>query len=62
MSNTPELDQAEYCRKNELPHFAPGSGVCFDCRINIYEHKWTREHAGDSLITACPHCRRSFCD
>lgn len=66
--------QAEYCKKNKLPHFAPNNGNCWNCGSNIYsEH--TRElrdkiystgisvkEARESLVTGCPHCNRSYVD
>lgn len=61
MTNPAEA-QRKYCKEKGLPHFAPGSGICFSCRQNIYEHKATREMAGSSLITGCPFCLRSYCD
>ena len=33
--------QAEYCKQNGAPHFAPESGRCWKCHRNIYE-PWTR--------------------
>ena len=53
--------QAEYCRKNRLPFFAPTDGVCWRCRKNIYE-KITLEEASSELVIGCPHCHKSYCD
>lgn len=65
--------QAEYCNENKAPHFAPKSGVCWNCNKNIYEelpHKYhssimcgiSIEEAKSRLVTGCPHCNRSYCD
>ena len=29
--------QSEYCKRTGAPHFAPGNGICWQCRRNIYE-------------------------
>lgn len=31
--------QNEYCERNDAPHFAPRSGTCWNCHMNIYEQK-----------------------
>lgn len=59
--------QEKYCEENKLPHFAPKSGVCWNCRKNIYSPDErgfgiTTEQAGTELITGCPHCCRTYCD
>jgi glutaredoxin len=67
--------QKKYCESGEnRPHFAPGSGVCWNCRQDIYAEKgssdWRKalvpgisvEEAGSTLITGCPFCNRSYCD
>lgn len=70
--------QEEYCKANELPHFAPSDGRCYSCNRQIYEEmKHDRiinglespymtgisvEKASSVLITGCPHCNYSYCD
>lgn len=62
--------QKRYCEEKGYPHFAPRSGVCWNCRRQIYEavnNKYgetgiTTEKAGRELVTGCPHCNRSYCD
>ena len=49
--------QARLCEERRLPHFAPGTGVCWSCRRQIYE-----ELDGTSYVTGCPFCHRSYCD
>ena len=49
--------QAAYCAKKGLPHFTPHNGVCFSCYGQIYT-----EVSGESLVTGCPLCHRSYCD
>ena len=63
--------QEEYCEKHGAPHFAPHSGLCFRCHLQIYgilvaDGKETYgisvEKAGNQLITGCPFCHISFVD
>jgi hypothetical protein len=64
--------QERYCKKNGLPYFAPGNGICYRCNKNIYkkikrdetsiERGISVEAAGTKLITGCPHCNWSFCE
>jgi hypothetical protein len=49
--------QRTLCDARKLPHFAPENGVCWSCYRQIYE-----ELSGDSYITGCPYCHRSYCD
>lgn len=67
------IAQKKYCEEKGYPHFAPGSGVCYNCKQNIYipiqqkcgDREYTTgidvERAGGH-ITGCPHCNRSYCD
>ena len=63
--------QEDYCRQQEVPMFAPASGICARCGRNIYDPITYRGHedktygfsvanAGIQLITSCPHCNYSF--
>ncbi|MGJ9460079.1 hypothetical protein [Oceanobacillus sp. CF4.6] len=59
--------QKKYCEEQNLPHFAPGNGICWNCNRNIYEpgnkgFGITSEQARNELVTGCPHCNRSYCD
>jgi len=59
--------QAKYCAEKGHPHFAPGSGICWKCNRNIYQNYETNGRisagkTGESLVTGCPHCYRSYCD
>lgn len=63
--------QAEYCRINQYPLFAPSNGRCSACGENIYGsvqtptgiHKgYSKEEAATRHITSCPHCHHTFCD
>ena len=47
--------QWEYCKKHNLPFFAPADGKCFWCGMEI-------EDNGKELLTGCPHCHTSWCD
>ena len=45
---------------------APESGICWRCQRNIYD-PWLPGHydtsiAGNSLISGCPYCHRTFVD
>jgi len=54
--------QTKYCKGKNYPHFAP-SQFCYACRRDIYsEGGYSVEEAGESLITGCPFCMRSYCD
>ncbi|MCM3456565.1 hypothetical protein M3685_21940 [Heyndrickxia oleronia] len=69
--------QANYCKNNHLPHFAPYDGLCWNCNQNIYlpgKRFWrgnfdgresegiSVDKASNELVTGCPHCFRSYCD
>lgn len=62
--------QADLCKEKNYPHFAPLSGVCWNCKKDIYQQidrgtyktGISVEQATESLITGCPHCNRSYCD
>jgi len=56
--------QKEYCKRNNLPYFAPANGICFKCHNQIYAGPAaiTPEEAGTTLVTGCPYCRRSYVD
>ena len=68
------LAQKEYCKKYGFMLFAPESGCCYKCGINIYVSRVNPdlgvtittgisvEEAGKHLITGCPHCNTSFVD
>jgi len=53
--------QAEFCKKMNYPHFAPGNGICCQCKKQIYNYI-DYERAANSLITGCPICFWSYCD
>ena len=62
--------QAKLCKIKNYPHFAPLNGICYYCRVNIYDEidcgnyktGIDVERAAISLITGCPHCNYSYCD
>lgn len=59
--------QAELCRVEDFPHFAPVSGRCYKCGRNIYQNyllgsRESNGYDGKTFVTGCPHCHRSFCD
>lgn len=63
------LRQKLYCQKQELPLFAPVTGLCWKCGMNIYYHygkenspAYTVSQAGNTHITGCPYCHGSFVD
>mgnify|MGYP001074257811 FL=1 len=69
------MAQMKYCKKNNLPHFAPEQ-YCWKCNQDIYgekgktvrsmSHKWINgisvEKAESTFITGCPFCSWSYCD
>lgn len=56
--------QKEYCRKNKLPLLVSPGGWCSRCGMNVLTGNggYSLEYCETRLITACPHCRGSFCD
>jgi len=55
-SMTDKLEaQRKYCEVEGIPLFAPS--VCYTCR-----RSWTTKLSGESHVTGCPHCHRSWCD
>jgi len=52
--------QEEYCKKQNIPMFAP-EDRCYGCNRNIWD-KITLEQATNEHITGCPYCGKSFCD
>ena len=62
--------QEKYCEEKVYPHFAPLNGRCYCCNNDIYtqidrgSYKTgiSVEKAGSTLITGCPHCKRTYCD
>ncbi|MBP1034875.1 hypothetical protein J8631_04805 [Serratia fonticola] len=62
--------QAEYCKENNYPHFAPLDGICWRCKRDIYQQQTASarptgisvQEAGCKLICFCPHCNRSYDD
>ncbi len=59
--------QRKLVNEKGYPHFAPSSGVCWKCNRNIYqnyqiEDRISNGETGQSLVTGCPHCNRSYCD
>jgi hypothetical protein len=55
--------QSDYCVKEQLPHFAPPNGICWNCKRQIYDKEsgFKLERAQSELITGCSHCHRSYC-
>lgn len=61
--NSEEAQEAQknYVESNGFPHFAPYSGICYNCKMDIYS-KISVESASNALITGCPHCNHSYCE
>jgi hypothetical protein len=60
--------QEQFCKENKLPYYAPENGICYRCKLNIYQnyqvengasYGWSRDN---QLITGCSHCNMSYCD
>ena len=47
-------------KDDKPPHFAPGNGVCYSCRNQIYAGD--RAQDGKSLVTGCRYCCTSYCE
>lgn len=61
--------QKLYCKNRKLPLFAPPTGICWTCGLNIYydygpemNHAYSVHEAGNQHITGCPYCHTSFCE
>jgi uncharacterized protein with PIN domain len=59
--------QTEFCERFQLPLFMPEDGRCFSCRNNIFlqlneKGAISVESAGETHITGCPFCNKSYCD
>jgi len=55
-SMTDKLEvQRMYCAAKGIPMFAPP--VCHTCG-----RSWTTVLSGESHVTGCPHCHRSWCE
>jgi hypothetical protein len=48
------VKQIEYCKKNNLPMFAPEDGICWSCHRQISD-------SGTKHITGCERCHRTYC-
>ena len=45
------IAQEQYCNLKNYPHFAPGSGICYRCHLNIYEQVgWKGENGRRSKV------------
>ena len=75
MAETFDVNQAraaqdDFCKRKNLPRFAPFDGHCWRCGNNIYRQMQhgsyatgiSVEYARSHLVTGCPHCHRSYCD
>ena len=55
--------QKHLCETQNLPHFAPSDGKCYDCGNNIYQDMPNSQgYTGLSFVTGCPHCHYSYCE
>lgn len=55
--------QEEFCEANNLPMFAPTSGICPNCGVNLYgRHGYSVQEAASALVSGCPQCHHSFVD
>jgi hypothetical protein len=55
--------QRKFVKEHDYPHFAPGNGICYNCRRNIYgQNGYSVERASLILITGCPFCCYSYCE
>lgn len=56
--------QAAYCRREELPMFAPSNGLCPRCGMDIFmgPDGIDVDEAGKRFISSCPICNGTFVD
>jgi hypothetical protein len=54
--------QEALCTRIGSPLWIPSNAVCWSCRFPIFNNVAARFNAGTKVITACPDCKRSFCD
>lgn len=57
----PTVDREEIERRMQkakgVMNFGPSDGICWNCKKQIFEVL-----SGESAITGCPFCHRSYCD
>lgn len=51
--------QEEYCKKKQIPFFAPKTESSWCCGRNIWA-KISKDKASSDLVTGCPYCCRSY--
>ena len=55
--------QLDYCDEKGYPCFLPSWNICPKCCRNIFgDGGYSVEVAGNTLITSCPFCNKSFDD
>lgn len=54
--------QSTYCSMHGLLLLAPKNGRCRSCGQQIYDSPAMQYKAGNTHITGCPHCDRTYCD
>lgn len=57
--------QKNYCNEKHKPLFIDHDGRCGYCGRDIFSPTlggYKLEQAGNTLITSCPYCRKTFCD
>jgi hypothetical protein len=50
----------EFHVKQMGAQYAPANGICWGCRLDIYDAPDLREEAMREARTGCPHCHYSF--
>lgn len=53
-------NQLKVCAIYNYPHFAPYTGVCWNCKHELYVEG--NQGDGTSFVTGCRRCARSYCD
>lgn len=57
----PTVDREEIERRMQkakgVMNFGPADGICWNCKKQIFEVL-----SGESAITGCPFCHRTYCD
>lgn len=56
-------NQEQLCKKRGIPVFMPYNGICWSCGRDIVAPLIKEGlNGGETHMTGCPFCHRSYCD
>jgi len=55
-------NQEDLCKRKNIPFYMPYNGICFSCRRDIIPVLIKQGETGNTLVTGCPICNRSYDD